>query len=283
MMWSLRMRQRRSLRRAAALVFVTALACAADASAPRLESAWTAEALTIDGVLKEWVSLVSLDPVKLSVGTRNDGRFLYVALTASDPSTRMLLGAAGVTVWFDPAGKNKKAFGIAIPPTMIGGPGMRGGGPDAMEPLRHVEVAGPGKDDRRRLELTYARTVGIDVAARLAEGVLVYEIRVPLAASTDQPYAVRSGPGATIGLGIESNKLERGDEGGRGRGGRGGGTGGGPGGGIGGPGGMGGGRIGGGMGGGMMGGRPPGGGRAGMEETKPIKVWTVVRLANPPA
>jgi hypothetical protein len=235
----------------------------------------------------------------------------------------MMLGAAGFTVWFDPAGKEKKAFGITVPATMKG-QGMRGRGPGgpqeqggqpprgqsgapaeagqegreggpggqgvpAISAITSIEVAGPSKDDRRRLELAYARTIGLDVAARVAEGVLVYELRVPLAVSEAQPYGVRSVPGATIGVGIETNQLPRpegrGEEGGRGRGGMGGGP---PGGG----GGMGGGGGGGGMGGGSgmgggapggMGGGPPEGGRGDMRDMKPIKAWSVVRLATPPA
>jgi len=330
--------RRRPGGRAASLILVAAFACAAAVAAatPRLESMWAAEAPAVDGLLTEWAALDRLDPAKLSVAARNDGRFLYLAIAASDQPTRVLLEAAGFTVWLDPAGKDKKAFGIAIPPTMAWGPGMRGGGPGApggppggqsgdgqppagqegresqrlpapgerrgpagpaaIDPPRAIEVAGPGKDDRRRLDLVYARTIGIDVAAKLSEGVLVYEIRLPLAASADQPHAVHSVPGALVGLGVETNKLERGGrggEGGRGRSGRpgGGGIGGPGGGGVGGPGGGGiggiggggmGGRGGGGMGGGMMGGAPPGGARGGMEQPKPIKIWTTLRLAASP-
>jgi hypothetical protein len=301
------------------------------ADTPRIESAWIAEAPAIDGQLKDWGSpLVSLGSAPLSIGVRNDGAFLYIALAASEPATRMMLGRGGLTLWWDPAGKDKKSSGITIPPTMAGGPGMRGrgqfGGPPdqdgqppshgappqgqgsppqgqsgppqqgqesqrpsgpvglAIEPIGHVEVIGPGKDDRRRLELAFAKTVGLDVATRMGEGVLIYELRVPLPASEGQPYAVRSTPGATIGLGVATGEIPRpggrGDEGG----GRGGGMGGGPpggGGGSGGGSGVGSGGGGGGRSGGGMGG---GGGReGGMRELKPIKTWVVVHLAKPPA
>jgi hypothetical protein len=160
-------------------------------------------------------------------------------------------------------------------------PGGSAGPPLAT--ITSIEVAGASKDDKRRFELAYARTIGLDVATRAAEGVLVYELKVPLGVSEAQPYGVKSGPGATIGLGIESAELPRpggrGEEGGRGRGGMGGGGGGGMGGGMGGGGMMGG---GGGQPGGMGGG-PPEGGREGMREMKPIKVWAVVQLAKPPA
>jgi hypothetical protein len=172
-----------------------------------------------------------------------------------------------------------------------GGPGGPGG--PAIGAITSIEVLGASKDDKRRFELAYARTIGLDVAARVAEGVLVYELRVPLPVSEAQPYGVKSSPGATIGLGIETSQPPEptgGRFGGAGAktgtggdptGGGGGGRGGLP------PPGMGGGGAGG-MGGGGgqpggMGGGPPGGGREGMRELKPIKVWTVVQLAKPPA
>jgi hypothetical protein len=322
MMTKLRVNRRVGLRQAAILLVVTVFASGVAADTLRIKSVWSAETPTIDGQLADWGSpLVALGSAPLSVGVRNDRAFLYIALAASEPATRMLLGRAGVTLWWDPAGKDKKSSGITIPPTMAGGPGMRGrgqfGGPPdrdgqppsqgappqgqgsppqgqsgppqqgqegqrpsgpAIEAIGHLEVIGPGKDDRRRLEMAFAKTVGLDVASRMSEGVLVYEIRVPLSASEGQPYAVRSTPGGTIGLGIETGEMPRpggrGDEGG----GRGSGMGGGA---PGGGGGMGG---GGGRGGGGMGGGPPGGGReGGMREMKPIKAWIVVHLGKPPA
>jgi hypothetical protein len=329
-MTRLRVNRRPLLRQAAILLVVTVFAGGVAADTQRIESAWIAEAPAIDGELKDWGSpLVSLGSAPLSIGVRNDGAFLYIALAASEPATRMLLGRAGFTLWWDPAGKDKKSSGITIPPTMAGGPGMRGrgqfGGPPdqdgqppsqgtppqgqgsppqgqsgppqqgqegqvpagarglAIEPIGHLEVIGPGKDDRRRLELAFAKTIGLDVATRMGQGVLVYEIRVPLPASEGQPYAVRSTPGSTIGLGVETGAMPRvagrsGEGGGRrGGGGGAGGSGGG---------GGGGGRGGGGMGGGGRGGTgggPPGGGREGMRELKPVKAWTIVHLAKPPA
>jgi len=306
-------------------VVVCAIAVAVAAETLRIESVWSTEAPAVDGKLTEWSApLVTLGSTPLSLGVRNDGQFLYVALASSDQATRMMLGAAGFTVWMDPSGKNKKSFGITVPPVMAGGPGMRGRGPGGAPPdqigqppdwqgtppqgsdggpggsqdpaigtITSIEVLGASKDDKRRLELAYARTIGLDVAARMAEGVLVYELRVPLPVSEAQPYGVKSAPGATIGLGIESSQPPeprggrfggvgaKSGTGGDPTGGGGGGRGGIP------PPGMGGGGTGG-MGGGGgqrggMGGGPPEGGREGMRELKPIKAWAVVQLAKPPA
>ena len=287
-----------SLRPAMLPVLVIGIAAmAAAAETLRLDSAWSPESPTVDGKLTEWSSpLVTLGQTKLSLGARNDGQHLSIALASSDQAAQMMLGAAGFTVWIDPAGQEKKAFGIAVPATMRG-PGMRGrgqgappepgqegreGGPGgqggpAVAAITSIEVIGPSKDDRRRLELTYARTIGLDVAARVAEGVLVYELRLPLAVSEAQPYGAKSAPGATISLGIETSRPPE-PAGGRfgGIGSRGG-TSGDP---AGGGGGRGGGMGGGGMPGGMGG--PPDGGRGEMRDLKPIKAWTTVRLAKAP-
>jgi hypothetical protein len=308
----------------AAVVCAVAIAVAAETL--RIESVWSAEAPTVDGKLTEWSApLVTLGSTPLSLGVRNDGQFVYVALASSDPATRMMLGAAGFTVWMDPSGKNKKSFGITVPPTIAGGRGMRGRGPGGGPPpdqsgapaqpgqegqkdppqggpggpggpavgaITSIEVAGSSKDDKRRFELAYARTIGLDVAAREAEGVLVYELRVPLAVTEAQPYGVKSSPGATIGLGIETSQPPEprgGRFGGAGAktgtggdptGGGGGGRGGLP------PPGMGGGGAGGmGGGGGQRGGMggPPEGGRGELREMKPIKTWMIVQLAKGPA
>ena len=110
-----------------------------------------------------------------------------------------------------------------------------------------------------------------------AEGVLTYELKVPLAANDAHPYAVGAKPGALVSLGLEMPKLQmpegRGREGGGGGGGRGPGGGGG--------GGMGG-RIGG-YGGGMGGGRGGHGGGGGYqqsEQEKPLSGWVELQLAS---
>ncbi|MGE5200099.1 MAG: hypothetical protein ACM3H9_10695, partial [Rhodospirillaceae bacterium] len=112
----------------AAVACTVAIGIAAET--PRIESAWSAEAPAVDGKLTEWSSpLVSLGSAPLSLGVRNDGEFLYVALASSDQATRIMLGAAGFTVWMDPSGKSKKSFGISVPPAVAAGRGMPGRGP----------------------------------------------------------------------------------------------------------------------------------------------------------
>lgn len=271
-----------------------------------LQSVWRDVEIAIDGSHAEWSELASFGKgIPFSVGLKNDGTSLYVALTSSDPSVPLLLMRRGLIVWFDAAGGTKKRFGIRYPVIEGGGgppmrrPGGFGrpGGEPGREPGRvpgrepgrppgaeeqPTEPAGllfdPAKDGRwARLELLgpgkddrrslmLDRTPGIEVRIGRVEGSLVYELKVPLQIDDGHPYAIGARPGATIGIGLETPDVESGERPPR----------------LGGF-GMGG---GGGRPGGTGGGPPMGGGsRGGPDEfkpPKPIKAWATAKLAAGP-
>ena len=248
--------------------------------------------IAIDGDSGDWAGpLVPLgDQHPVSVAAANDDAYLYLVLTASDLATRRQILRQGLIAWFDPEGKDKKHYGIKFPvgaPLDLGrfGRGNRGQSgdrddpgepgdrqkppaPGLEEPVNRLEILGPKKDDAHSFVLDHAP--GVSVKIGQAEGSIVYELKVPLAISAGVPYAIGAKPGATIGLGLETPKMERpAMEGGRG-------------GGMGGMGGGMGGRGGGGMGGrgGGMGGRGGGANRGQFEAPKPMKIWATVHLAS---
>jgi hypothetical protein len=199
-------------------------------------------------------------------------------LSTRDAALRAQIMGQGLIVWFDPAGGEKKRFGVKFPVGM-GESEMPGRGrgfrrPDAgssgdpasrvtLEPPNRLEVFGPDKDDARSL---VADTVsGLSVKVGQVEGTLVYELKVPLTRTDEFLYAVQARSGALIGFGLETLKPERAS-----------GEGGGAAGGFGGFGG--GGRPGaGGM------GRGGGGrdiGRSHYEPPKPLKVWATIQLSS---
>jgi hypothetical protein len=277
-------------------VSVAPIALQARAKKVHLESRWRDRPIAIDGDSGDWqgpfVPFDEKHPV--AIGAANDGEFLYVLLTASEQAARMQIMREGLIVWFDPAGGDKKHFGIKFPvgvdvagrggygrgrsqggdprdrPPSTGDdpgqePGQRAAG---FEPPNRLEVLGPNKDDAHSFVLDHAP--GIEARIKQVEGALVYELKVPLAPTTEYPYAIGSKPGAAIGIGLETPKRETAARGG-GPGGFGGGGGGGMG-----RGGFGGGRRGGG---GMGGGRGGGERRGGLEPAKPMKAWAVLQLA----
>lgn len=241
-------------------------------------------AIVADGDFGDWYgNLQPFGEHPVSLQALNDKDYLYLRLTASDAGTRMEIMRLGLTVWFDPSGGDKKKFGIRYPVVEHGsGPGEedeRGagrhgsgrprGGEEGMEPLHaadRVDILGPGKDDAR--SLTHQALSGVDVAVRMDQGILRYELKVPLVRSDEHPYAIGTEAGKTIGVGLETGKFEQPHHEGRGGGG--------------GFGGMGGGR------GGAMGGHGDGGGRGGgesrgegrgFEPPKPLKAWATIAIA----
>ncbi len=249
-----------------------------------IESRWRDREIRVDGVQDEWPETVHVNEAG-SVGAVNDDQVLYLSVITSDQQRRRQFVAGGLIVWLDASGGKKQSFGIQIPGLRESGyRGARTGGRRGvdetsadvpMPALTYFELLGPKKDDRRRIERTSES--GIDVAAGSREGTLVYELKVPLAATSATPHAIGTKPGRKIGLGLETPKIERSEAGGRagrgGGGGRGGFGGGGRRGGFGGGGGTGEGRT----------GRGGDGEGRGLQMAKPLKAWTTIQLARRPS
>ena len=294
------------------------------ASKAKIESAWLAAPVTVDGINKEWDALSTIaKDVRFSIAARNDDRRLYIALVTSDRATALQAVNEGLIVWVDPSAGSKKTFGLQYPLGRSfrgeGGPGdvprqlrrptggendqdqgreTRGRGDDGQDPdsmwkvilsnprMREADILGPGKDDRRHVLLDTEETLEAKVG--WAEGMLVYELALPLDKTAQSPDGIGVRPGSVVGIGLETPERKSEGPGGE-RGGPGGM--GGPGGGMGGPGGGRGGGMGG-MGGGMGGGGRHGGGMGGPgggmrgergafgERPKAIKAWTTVQLAT---
>ncbi len=256
---------------------------------PRIDSPWRDKPVLIDGDNGDWTGpLRPLDEhVPVLAAATNDGQYLYVVLSATDEAVRRQIMRDGLIVWFDPSGGDRKHFGIKFPVGVSANdaPGRGGRGfrrpagepprdPSSSDPSRHdqpafveppnrLEVYGPQKDDAHSFVVDKAP--GIAVKVGQVEEYFVYELRVPLARGAEEPYAIETKPGALVGLGLQTPKMERPE------GQRGGGMGGFGGGGMGGRGGRGGGGMGGRRGGDRSGG--------GFEPRKPLKLWATIQLS----
>lgn len=272
------------MKKATSVLLVLFCVSVAASDRPHLISQLRDGPITADGHFDDWYgNLEPLGKEPVSVQVLNDRDFLYLRFTASEAAIRREIIRQGFTVWFDPAGGTKKKFGIRYPVVEHGSGEGQGRGeargrshgdgqaeeePEAA-PSDRVDILGPGKDDAR--SLTREHLSGVDVAVRSEQGILQYELKVPLARSADHPYAIGTEPGKTIGLGLETGKMQQQSFGQ----GRGGGFGGG---------GMGGGGMGGRGGGGRGGGGGGRGGRGGEEgrgfqPPKPLKAWATVSIA----
>ncbi len=238
--------------------------------------------IVIDGKADDWAGHLAFDEKEnLSVGFLNDQKNLYVALVLGKNEAPGRGLSQGLTVWFDPAGGDKKTLGLRYPlgrprPDRSGrkAPDEQGGTKENTTPDSgtELEVIRAGYPEKMTLE--QAQEKGLEVRVDFSEESFMYELKIPLVESGSQPLAVGVNPGTTIGIGFETGKPESGENrerhqgemGGSGRP-RGGGTGGG-------------------MGGGGMRGRGGmrGGGRggSGMEKAMPksIKAWFEVQLLS---
>lgn len=241
------------------------------ASTMRVDSHPALAESRVDGKRRDdWVGgLTLVEKENLWLGFRNDQDYLYLLLTTTDRDVIFSIASGGLIVWFDPAGGKEKVLGFRYPVGMEGA--MKGSTPGAARPDpgafgRLLEVSADGFEVLRRdgppLRLASRDTLGVQVAASIEDGAMVYEMRVPLRSGEAEPFAVDGALASGVGVGFETPEMKR--------------------------------PVGGGPGGGMpegmppgvppQGGMPPGGGRPGMgpgarpSTPEPLDLWVVVNL-----
>ncbi len=266
-------------------------------SGSSVESHWTGETVTVDGVMTEadWpAGTTTFDKKKeYLIGFRNDEENLYLVFRFSNGMWARTIRSSGLVLWLGEDGKKSKKLGLRyrggpMPQARPGqqrdpGQGGRPTGRQGMPPEERDVFALIRADSEEEIELPTGGARGPAVASSLDRGVYTYELRIPLVDESAEGYGIATRPGAPFALGVEVVMDRRGLLGMMPGGGRtgGGGTGGMP---------PPGGRGGGGGGGGGMGGR--GGGQGGMgggmqggsQMPTELKLWIkTVLAAGPPA
>lgn len=179
-----------------------------------LKSSWRKAEVMIDGRNTEWRdSLTTLGGQHISLGLMNDSVYMYLGLITTDRTLQRQIMRQGITLWFDREGGKDRKFGIHYP---IGGlgPGRNGeesGGEEGGEFPREgfgtapgdVEIYGPSGTDHE--QMTLMQTGGIDARSQISNGILVYEMKIPLSDKGDHPFAIGTRPGSTIGIGFETS------------------------------------------------------------------------------
>ena len=204
----------------AAASLLLAAGLAAGCSQGTLPSAWRAEPLRVDGRADDWDGRQTrLEGVPAELLVANDGEALWLGLASSDPRILDLVARGGLTLWIDPRGGQEQTFGIRFPlPSTTPPPrGRLGGGPpEAPRPrLDGLEILGP--EPYTRKWVAAPGEGGVEVALATEAGVLVYELRVPLAGG---PWGLGVPAGATLGIGVHAARaagpaMHRGDASGR--------------------------------------------------------------------
>jgi len=244
----------------------------------QFKSGWKDRDINIDGRSDDWVgSLAYFDKQNISLGTVNDTDYLYVCLAAEDQALISRILRQGMILWFNPEGGKNKTVGIKypvgrqmIPPEEreMRRPGSEGAPqnkrPAAMAISNELEIL---QDSKTPITTSIDILKGIQISLKRSTGLIVYEVKIPLKANPDLPFAIGTQPGSEIGIGIEIPKmtmtLNRAAGGMSGRGGS-----------IGGRGGSIGGRD------SSMGGRCGGMTGQGAKMQRGVKIWATVQLAS---
>jgi hypothetical protein len=245
-------------------------------SSQSIVSSWNKQEIKIDGDPSEWLSIMKQIPdKKVSVGFRNDDKFLYLCLMTEDRTKIFQLLRGGFVVWFETESSEYKTYGVRYPLPIdfskqtpmnreagIKEPGEMDknlGQREDLEKLiqiffqRQNELEVINKDKFPLTALSLPNKEGTEAKFGVYREMLVYELKVPLAVGGDYSFSAGAIPGDNLKIRFETESLaarsmgEAGESGERGQG----------------PGGMppsGGGGM---RGGGMRGGGRSGGGRAG--------------------
>lgn len=189
----------------ALLLFVGVCGC----RGPEIPAGWAEPGLTVDGKLDDWGSTLNyFEAERVTLGVRNDDRYLYLCVNSTDSGLLMRALVQGLEVWVDAKGGKAKSFGIRYPLGVremdfdIGHQGRRfdprdlarkyEGGPNELRLF-----TGPGES-----HLAKPGESGIQVAMGRPENDLSCELRLPLVARDGEPYAIGASPGSLLSVGF---------------------------------------------------------------------------------
>ena len=217
-------------------LFILTFVISGCSSIPQITSRTTTTKIIVDGDNGDWNNIPAYlsDNKLFAVSVCHDSGNFYACITTADPQTQMQFMVSGLAVWFDNDGGTEKRFGVKYPLGTPGGRPPNTKDRDRTEISSHVEtsmaqadleleILGPKEDDRYRLPVDNQEGIRAKIK-RIKDGVLVYELQVPLKSSASTPNAIDMKADSVIGFGIESISPElRPGSGGRGPGGFGGG------------------------------------------------------------
>ena len=189
-------------------------------SLPLIPAERVSSPIVIDGRDNDWKqtsAYVNKSNPALLVRTSYDDSFFYFCISTRDREMQMRMLAFGLTVWLDPLGSDHKTFGIAYPlPDQMGSFGppmqqkkMNNGETPPMpdEAFQEMEIIGPLDENRYRLPAM--NNEGIEVKVGVSgDGVMAYELRVPLHSSKVFPRGINPVADSIIGLGVVGGEMK---------------------------------------------------------------------------
>lgn len=188
----------------------------------KMSSLWQNNEIKIDGDVSEWNKNIQQIPdKKISIGFRNDDKFLYVLLVSEDRSKIMMIVRAGLIVWFEPESGDNNKFGIRYPMAsaqpealQISGMNRDGMEKEGLEKniIRMLEQQNEfqiiNKDKFPLTALPIMNDEGIEAKLRYRANQFIYELKVPLASNKQFSYIVDALPGRSVKIKFETEEMD---------------------------------------------------------------------------
>lgn len=176
---------------------------------PTIAATWGGAPGAVDGSIGDWDRLERINDGP-AVAARNDDTTLYLAIATNDLTVREQL-AMGLVVWLDGAARKAQTFGLRLE-GLTRRP-LPGANPDpnsrkpfdqdlSLNTLDQFDLLGPARLQRRLIDRP--AEAGLALALGVEDGMIVYELKVPLEKTDATPYAVGVKPGTMISLGLET-------------------------------------------------------------------------------
>ena len=198
------------------IISVLALLVNGCGSGLKLSSDWLQREMVIDGNDALWQRGLYYDKgTDMVYGVRNDEKYIYVFLKTANRSTQLQIVREGLTVWFDREDGKNQTFGIHYPMSKL--ESRAGVAADTNEENLHsfldqqypeLEIIGSKNQERQRFSALDAP--GIRVKLGRTREALIYELRVPLNKTSEQPFAVEPMASNRIGLEFETGEFKPG-------------------------------------------------------------------------
>ncbi len=208
-----------------ALLFILGFGCVvlcSCSSTPEVASVWHRPSQP-----ESTSSFQYFEKEKIGISVSNDSARLHIVVKTIDRDTRAKIVRAGMTLWFDSTGSEKKIVGIHFPLGLeaegIAAPTHTRGSKEELDPsndfsgyeakmhtiLQNAEIIGPGPLDKTKSSkssLAETRDIHLTMSDTLSG--LTYELDLPLSAigAFRSLASASSGP---ISLGILTGELHR--------------------------------------------------------------------------
>lgn len=203
-------------------LFIIVFSLSGCSSTAELQSGWDAGAVKIDGNISDWEN--GLHPVKdegVSLGFKNDDKYLYICLVTNDRAKIMQMMRAGFIVWFTPQSGNPETFGIKypMPPSLLGKDEresfnkelyQRGSRDNVFDKMlkEKKEFQIINTDDFPLGQYPINNNIGIKPKLSFNDERFVYELKVPLTSGNNNMYSLGSKPGEELSIKFETVEMD---------------------------------------------------------------------------